>query len=122
PASGALLRREIRDPRVYRLAALRVDTRPLQRGADNGADARAQHAAIHLGAQQDRLAAAAGTADLPARGRGAGNLFCGAFRAPRGLGRLALGAGDPGPAAGAGLARPLPRALRLRVADVARAG
>ena len=57
--------------------------------SDDGANAGAEYAAIHLGAQQDGAAAAAGAADFPARGGGPGDHLCGLFPTARGMGRMA---------------------------------
>ena len=54
PAAIGLLRRQIRDPRLYRQHPLRIAARQEPGPHHDGADAGAQHAAIRLGAQQDR--------------------------------------------------------------------
>ena len=76
----------------------------------DGPSAGGQHAAIRLGAQQDATARAAGAADLPAGGAGAGDRVRRDPSAARDLARLADREGDPGQQDRPGPARPLSRA------------
>ena len=71
PAAVRLLRRQARHPGLPRLVAHRAARRAQRCQRDDGADARAEHAAVRLGAVPAAAPAAAGAADLPARGRGA---------------------------------------------------
>ena len=61
PVAGRLLRRQARDGRLHRLAALRADPRPEPREGVSRAPAGAEHAAVRAGA----LAAAAAAAARP---------------------------------------------------------
>ena len=70
PAAERLLRGQARPPGVPRVAALRAAPREEQRPRDDGADAGAEHPAVLLGALPAARARPAGTADLPAGGRG----------------------------------------------------
>ena len=79
----------------------------------DGADAGAQHAAIRLGAQQDRQAGAAGAADLSARTGSRGDRVRGACKATE-IMSAGLGKGNPGQQDRAGAARPLSGGLRLQ--------
>ena len=121
PLQSAYLRRQARDPGVLRLAPCRADPRRQPRPAHDGADAGAEHAAIRLGEEPAAPQAAAGPADLPARGRGRGDRLGGRPRPPRARRRLAHGRGDRRQQDRAGLARPLPRPPRLRQPDDRRA-
>src|SRR6185312_9226252 len=121
-AAGAVLRREVRDPRFHRRAAQRAPARAQQRARDHGADARAQHAAVRLVPHADAAHAAAGAPGVPARGRGARDRLGRPSSPPRALRRRTDGEGDLGQQARPRIARPLPRAVRVYVADVAGAG
>ena len=69
PAPVGLLRRQARDQRVHRVAALRAPARALERPRDRGADAGGQHTTVLLGAVPAAAPPPAGATDLPAGGR-----------------------------------------------------
>ena len=114
PASGRLLRRQARDAGLPRIAARRADARRLERARDDGAAARPEHAAVHLGPREAAAEAAAGAADLPARGRGRSDRLGGDASAARADGRVADGEGDRRQRRRTRARRPLPCAHRLR--------
>src|SRR3546814_1919540 len=91
-----VLRRQVRDPRLHRRAAGRIDARTQRRPSDDGATVGLQYAAVRLGALAHAATCAAGAADLPARDRGARHRLGVEAPPPRGLRRLARGEGDLG--------------------------
>ena len=74
-AAIGLLRGQARHPGLLRLAAIRIDPRPQQRPAHDGADARSEYAAVRLGQEPPAAQGAAGAAHLSARGRRRGHLL-----------------------------------------------
>jgi hypothetical protein len=64
PVAGRLLRRQARDQRIHRVAALRAYARQVERPRHRGADAGGQHPPVLLGPIQAAQAPAAGAADI----------------------------------------------------------
>ena len=64
--TSSLLRGQARDPRLLRLVVVRANSRQKRGALDDGANARAQHAAIWLGEKPFATQSAAGAADFPA--------------------------------------------------------
>src|SRR5207249_1397610 len=67
-AAKRLLRSQARRPGFLRFAVVRTTPRQQQRESHDGANARAQHAAIRLGQKPFTPQSAAGAADFPAGG------------------------------------------------------
>jgi len=83
PVASRVLRSQARRPGFLRFAVVRTAPRQQQREGHDGADARAQHAAIWLGQKPFAAQSAAGAADFPAGDRCGSNLFCGAQSSAR---------------------------------------
>lgn len=103
--AGPVLRRETRDPRLYRRAALRAAACTQSCARDDGAIARDRHAAVRLGRIRAAACTASGRAGLCAGGGGRCDRARRAASVPRALGRLVVARGDR-------RERPCPRLLR----------
>jgi hypothetical protein len=92
--TGSLLRRQARNRRIHRLDSKRAASSEEQGPADNGADARSQHAAVQLVSHTSAVSSAAGAADL--RAGVCGRSYCVGIdaQAARSLGRHADSHGD----------------------------
>jgi len=121
PTAIGLLREQIRHPRLHRFAAGGADPRSFGRSHHHGADARDEHAAVRLGAQQARLRLSAGRRRVRSRRRRGCRMARTARSSAGAVGRRQRDRGDDRAAPRTRAARSLPCARRMGRPDERRA-